>query len=179
VERTQPNVVVTDIRMPPTLTDEGIRFAADLRRIQPEVGVVVLSQHAEPSYAQALFADGADGRAYLLKERLADQQELEYALAAVAAGRSWVDSSIVERLLDDGHARDPQLEALSPREREILAMIAKGLSNSGIAEQLAITRRAVERHINAIFRKLQLKESDEDTNRRVRATLLYLAGERD
>jgi DNA-binding NarL/FixJ family response regulator len=179
VERVQPDVVLTDIRMPPTRTDEGIRFAADLKLVRPEVGVVVLSQHADPVYAQALFAEGADRRGYLLKERLKDKQELQQALTAIAGGGSWVDSRVVERLLDDGRGRTPHLDELSPREAEILAMIAKGLSNSGIAEQLSITRRAVERHINAIFRKLDLRESDEDTNRRVRATLLFLAGERD
>ena len=176
VERTKPDVVLTDIRMPPTRTDEGIRFAAYLRLAQPGIGVVVLSQHVDPAYAHALFADGAEGRAYMLKERLRDQQELQQALTAVAAGSSWVDSRVVERLLGDGREHDPHLDELSPREHEILGMIATGLSNGAIADQLSITRRAVERHINAIFRKLELKESDEETNRRVRATLLYLSG---
>ncbi len=175
VDALEPDVVLTDIRMPPTRTDEGIRLAADLRRTHPAVGVVVLSQHIEPAYATALFAEGSDGRAYLLKERLKNEQELQQALQAVADGRSLVDSRIVERLLRTPHT-DPQLDRLTPRERATLAMIAEGRSNSAIAEQLQITKRAVERQINGIFVKLELTESG-DVNRRVRAALLYLAGE--
>jgi DNA-binding NarL/FixJ family response regulator len=176
VESTSPDVVLTDIRMPPTYSDEGIRVAVELRRTHPDIGVVILSQHVVPAYALALLAGGSDGRAYLLKERIKDQNELRHALLAVAEGRSLVDSRIVERLLEDGLHRDPQLDRLTPRERQTLAMIAEGRSNSAIAEELMITRRAVERHINSIFLKLELKESD-DVNRRVRAALLYLAGE--
>ena len=175
VESMRPDVVLTDVRMPPTYTDEGIQVAVELRRTHPDIGVVILSQHVDPAYALALLAGGSDGRAYLLKERIKDQNELRHALFAVAEGRSLVDSRIVERLLEDSLHRDPQLDKLTPRERETLAMIAEGLSNSAIAERLLITRRAVERHINAIFLKLELKESD-DVNRRVRAALLYLAG---
>jgi DNA-binding NarL/FixJ family response regulator len=176
VETLEPDVVLTDIRMPPTRTDEGIRLACDLRQSHPRVGVVVLSQHVEPAYATALFSEGSDGRAYLLKERLKDQNELHQALQAVAEGRSLVDSRIVERLLLRSPHTDPQLDRLTPRERETLAMIAEGRSNSAIAEQLLITKRAVERQINGIFVKLELTESG-DVNRRVRAALLYLAGE--
>jgi DNA-binding NarL/FixJ family response regulator len=176
VETAEPDVVLTDIRMPPTRTDEGIRFAADLRRTHPKVGVVILSQHIDLAYATTLFADGSDGRAYLLKERLKDQQELRQALEAVAEGRSLVDSRIVERLLTRKPHTDPQLERLTARELETLAMIAEGRSNGAIAEQLQITKRAVERQINGIFVKLELTESG-DVNRRVRAALLYLAGE--
>jgi DNA-binding NarL/FixJ family response regulator len=174
VERLEPDVVVTDIRMPPTNTDEGIRFARELRSARPEIGVVVLSQHAEPSYAMSLFEDGSQQRAYLLKERVKDKDELARALREVVAGRSLVDSRIVDKLVS-GRLDDPGIEKLTPREREILAMIAEGRSNAFIAESLAITKRAVERHINGIFVKLDLGEAS-DVNRRVMAALLYLTG---
>lgn len=176
VERTKPDVVVTDIRMPPTNTDEGIRFADELRTSHPEIGVVILSQHAEPRYAMALLNDGSDGRAYLLKERLADQAELRRAVQNVAAGRSQIDSRVVEQLVAARERRDSELGTLTPREFEILGLIAEGRSNRWIASHLTITKRAVERHINAIFLKLDLGEP-EDVNRRVRAALLYLGGE--
>jgi DNA-binding NarL/FixJ family response regulator len=174
VERLEPDVVVTDIRMPPTNTDEGIRFARELRTVRPEVGVVVLSQHAEPSYAMSLFEDGSQQRAYLLKERVKDEDELARALREVVAGRSLVDSRIVDKLVS-GRIDDPGIKRLTPREREILALIAEGRSNASIAESLEITKRAVERHINGIFVKLDLGESS-DVNRRVKAALLYLTG---
>jgi DNA-binding NarL/FixJ family response regulator len=172
VERLKPDVVVTDIRMPPTNTDEGIRFATELRDSLPEVGVVVLSQHAEPSYAMSLFEDGSSRRAYLLKERVKDKDELARALREVVAGRSIVDPRIVDKLVS-ARLNDPRIEKLTPREREILAMIAEGRSNTSIAESLDITKRAVERHINGIFLKLDLGEAS-DVNRRVKAALLYL-----
>jgi DNA-binding NarL/FixJ family response regulator len=175
VDAARPDVVLTDIRMPPTNTDEGIRFAGELRHSQPEVGVVVLSQHAEPAYALSLFEDGSSQRAYLLKERVKDRDELERALREVADGRSFVDPRIVDRLVS-ARLNDPTIEKLTAREREILALIAEGRSNASIAESLEITRRAVERHINGIFVKLDLPE-DGDVNRRVKATLRYLAGE--
>jgi DNA-binding NarL/FixJ family response regulator len=174
VERLEPDVVVTDIRMPPTNTDEGIRFARELRSARPEIGVVVLSQHAEPSYAMSLFEDGSQQRAYLLKERVKDKDELARALREVVAGRSLVDSRIVDKLVS-GRLDDPGIEKLTSREREILSMIAEGRSNAFIAESLAITKRAVERHINGIFVKLDLGEAS-DVNRRVMAALLYLTG---
>jgi DNA-binding NarL/FixJ family response regulator len=174
VERVEPDVVVTDIRMPPTNTDEGIRFARELRGSLPEAGVVVLSQHAEPSYAMSLFEDGSNRRAYLLKERVKDKDELARALRDVAAGGSLVDSRIVDTLVSS-RLNDPGVEKLTPREREILAMIAEGRSNTSIADSLEITKRAVERHINGIFVKLDLGEA-EDVNRRVKAALLYLTG---
>ena len=164
VERTAPDVVVTDIRMPPTNSDEGIRFADELRSTHPEIGVVILSMHAEPRYATAL-----------LKERLIDAEELSGALHTVAAGGSVIDPQVVERLVGSREGGASQLDALTPREREILGLIAQGRSNRWIASDLTITRRAVERHINAIFLKLDLGEP-EDVNRRVRATLLYLSG---
>jgi DNA-binding NarL/FixJ family response regulator len=175
VERVKPDVVVTDIRMPPTNTDEGIRFAGELRTSHPEIGVVVLSQHAEPAYAMSLFEDGSSQRAYLLKERVKDKDELARALREVVAGRSLVDPRIVDKLVS-ARRNDPRIEKLTPREREILAMIAEGRSNTSIAESLDITKRAVERHINGIFLKLELGEAS-DVNRRVKAALLYLTGE--
>jgi DNA-binding NarL/FixJ family response regulator len=174
VDEVKPDVVLTDIRMPPTNTDEGIRFAGELRHSLPEVGVVVLSQHAEPAYTLRLFEDGSSQRAYLLKERVKDKDELERALREVADGRSLVDSRIVDRLVS-ARLGDPGIEQLTPREREILALIAEGCSNTAIAESLDITKRAVERHINGIFVKLGLGE-DGDVNRRVMATLRYLTG---
>jgi DNA-binding NarL/FixJ family response regulator len=176
VQRDKPDVVLTDIRMPPTNTDEGIRFARELRSSQPEVGVVVLSQHAEPSYAMALFADGSERRAYLLKERVKDQDELARALREVVAGRSLVDPRIVDKLVSVRVDKDPGLDRLTARERQILSMIAEGRSNNAIAEKLMVTKRAVERHINGIFLKLDLGEAS-DVNRRVKAALLYLTGE--
>jgi DNA-binding NarL/FixJ family response regulator len=176
VERTAPDVVVTDIRMPPTNSDEGIRFADELRSSHPEIGVVILSMHAEPRYATDLLRDGSDGRAYLLKERLTDEGELSNALHAVAAGESVIDPQVVEKLVAAREQRTSQLDALTPRELEILGLIAQGRSNRWIASKLTITKRAVERHINAIFLKLDLGEP-EDVNRRVRATLLYLSGD--
>jgi len=175
VERTVPDVVVTDIRMPPTNSDEGIRFAEELRSSHPDIGVVILSVHAEPRYAAALLEGGSDRRAYLLKERLMDGAELSQALRAVAAGRSVIDPEVVEKLVA-AHERKSGLDVLTPREFEILGLIAQGRSNRWIAENLTITKRAVERHINAIFLKLDLGEP-EDMNRRVRATLLYLSGD--
>ena len=173
VERDQPDVVVTDIRMPPSHTDEGIRLADELKTTRPEVGVVVLSQHESPLYALALFDRGAERRAYLLKERVRDQSELGRAVREVAAGGSVVDPRIVEGLLSAHTRTHTPLEELTPRELEILALIAEGRSNTAIADALVVTKRAVERHINAIFRKLELEES-EDVSRRVTAALLYL-----
>ena len=177
VGETEPDVVLTDIRMPPTHTDEGIRLAAELRATHPAVGVVVLSQYAEPLYATKLLESGSDGRAYLLKERVTDRGELSRALREVAEGRSVVDAQIVEALLEVRRRREESgLETLTSREQEILALIAEGWSNEAIASRLFITKRAVERHINSIFWKLELGDSA-DVSRRVKAALLYLAGQ--
>jgi DNA-binding NarL/FixJ family response regulator len=178
IAREEPDVVLTDIRMPPDHRDEGIRLANELRETRPEIGVVVLSQHAEPAYAVLLFEDGSHGRAYLLKESLKDRDELVRAVVTVAEGGSVVDPLIVEELLDlQRRRRDSPLERLTPRELEILGLIAEGRSNAAIAEKLVVTKRAVERHINSIFLKLNLRESD-DVSRRVKAALLYLSGDR-
>ena len=176
VDEAIPDVVLTDIRMPPTNTDEGIRLAQELRATHPDVGVVILSQHAEPLYATTLLEDGSDRRAYLLKDRVSDRSELSRALRQVAEGGSVIDSRIVETLLKAQRRRkDSRLETLTPREQEILALIAEGWSNEAIAGRLFITKRAVERHIHSIFSKLDLGDSM-DVSRRVKATLLYLAG---
>jgi len=177
IDEARPDVVVTDIRMPPDNSDEGIKLAAELRSTHPEIGVVVLSQHAEPTYATVLFEDGSERRAYLLKESLRNQTELSRALRTVADGGSVVDPIVVEQLVEARRRRsDAQLESLTPRELEILGMIAEGRSNAAIAESLVVTKRAVERHINGIFLKLELRDA-EDVSRRVKAALLYLAGE--
>jgi DNA-binding NarL/FixJ family response regulator len=175
IEQELPDVVLTDIRMPPTNTDEGIRLANELRDSHPEIGVVVLSQHAEPTYATALLEGGSRGRAYLIKEHVKDAPELGRAVNAVAAGESVIDPLVVETLLQSRRAAEPsQLDELTPRELEILALIAEGRSNAAIARELVLTKRAVERHINGIFMKLDLGTPD-DINRRVKAALLYLA----
>ena len=177
IERFAPDVVVTDIRLPPGQTDEGIRLAEELRATRPRVGVVVLSQHIEPFYASALFAEGSQGRAYLLKERVRDAGELERAIREVSHGGALVDPRVVDKLLTvwDRHDRSP-LRSLTPRELEILGLIAEGLSNHAIAERLSITKRGVERHINSIFTKLELGES-EDVSRRVMAAIVFLSGD--
>jgi DNA-binding NarL/FixJ family response regulator len=173
----RPDVVVTDIRMPPTETDEGIRFAAELRTTHPDVGVVVLSQHADPVYATTLFEDGSRGRAYLLKERVRHPGDLNRAVREVSVGGSVVDARIVEELLSRERKRKSQrLGTLTPREFEILGLIAEGWSNAAIAERLVITKRAVEGHVRAIFASLELGD-ERDVSRRVRAALLYLAGQ--
>jgi DNA-binding NarL/FixJ family response regulator len=177
VEEVDPDVVLTDIRMPPTHTAEGIDLAAELRTTHPDVGVVVLSQYAEPAYAMALLEGNSDGRAYLLKERVQDRAELSRVLHEVAEGRSVVDSRIVEGLLAVQRQREAScLDTLTPREQEILGLVAEGWSNAAIAERLVITKRAVERHIHTIFWKLDLGDSA-DVSRRVKAALLHLAGQ--
>jgi DNA-binding NarL/FixJ family response regulator len=177
IEAERPDVVVTDIRMPPDNADEGIRLAAELRSTHPEIGVVVLSQHAEPTYAMLLFEEGSERRAYLLKQSLKDQAELTRALKTVAEGGSVVDPIVVEQLVEARRSQeDSRLDGLTRRELEILGMIAEGRSNAAIAESLVVTKRAVERHINSIFLKLDLREA-EDVSRRVKAALMYLAGE--
>jgi DNA-binding NarL/FixJ family response regulator len=171
----RPDVVITDIRMPPTLTDEGIRIAVELRESAPQVGVVVLSQHVEPTYALALLDGGSSRRAYLLKERLRDSTELTRAIREVASGGSVVDSLVVDELVQARSARESSpLRDLTETELAILARIAEGMSNAAIAEELVVTKRAVERHINAIFLKLGLRGA-EDVSRRVKAALVYLS----
>jgi DNA-binding NarL/FixJ family response regulator len=175
VDELAPDVVVTDIRMPPTGTDEGIRAAARFRQSHPTTGVVVLSQFAAPSYALALLEAGSDGRAYLLKDRVADADDLVDAVRAVATGGSVIDAKVVEQLVTSrsGSPSSP-LEWLTPREREIISEMAQGKSNAAIAATLILSERAVEKHINSIFSKLHLSE-ERDINRRVKAVLVYLS----
>ena len=175
VAKHEPDVVVTDIRMPPTGTDEGIQAAAWLREHQPTVGVVVLSQYTAPGYALALLQEGSAGRGYLLKERVAGANELAQAIRTVAGGGSVIDPLVVDELVRARAShRKSDLEWLTPRESEILAEMAQGKSNGAIAETLGVSERAVEKHSNAIFSKLGLSE-ERDVNRRVKAVLVYLS----
>jgi DNA-binding NarL/FixJ family response regulator len=173
VEKHAPAVVVTDIRMPPTHTDEGLSIAAQLRTTRPDTGVVLLSQYAEATYALALLAEGSARRGYLLKERVADGDELADAIRRVAAGGSVIDPTVVEGLVAANRARPSKLDALTPRELEVLGEMAQGKSNASIAAGLVLSERAVEKHTNSIFAKLGLSE-ERDLNRRVSAVLVYL-----
>ncbi len=174
IEAESPDLVVTDIRMPPTGTDEGIQIAAALRESRPQVGVVVLSQYAEPAYALALLEGGSEGRAYLLKERVSEVDDLMAAIRTVAEGGSVIDSKVVESLVSTKTPKTSDIDRLTPREREILSEMAQGKSNAAIAGALVLSTRAVEKHTNSIFSKLGLSE-EIDVNRRVKAVLLYLA----
>jgi DNA-binding NarL/FixJ family response regulator len=175
VEAQRPRVVVTDIRMPPTNSDEGIVVAARLRERAPDVGVVILSQFADPRYGLALLESGSDGRAYLLKERVRYRSQLVAAIESVAAGGSVIDAKVVEALVQARrHAEASPLNELTARELEILTYVARGHSNPAIADELFLTKRAVEKHIAAIFLKLGLTDAI-DVARRVKATLIYLA----
>jgi DNA-binding NarL/FixJ family response regulator len=177
VAEAEPDVVLTDIRMPPTGTNEGIRAADELRVLAPGAGVVVLSQYAEPDYALALLAKGSAGRAYLLKERVGSVDELLGAIREVAAGGSVIDPKVVESLVTaTTKQKASELDRLTPREREILAEMAQGKNNAAIASVLVLSERAVEKHTNSIFAKLGLTE-EPDVNRRVKAVLVWLAEE--
>lgn len=178
VDEHRPDVVITDIRMPPTQTDEGIRAANQLREHYPEMGVVVLSQYVEPAYALRLFEEGSERRAYLLKERVGDGDELSAAVQRVSEGGTVVDPKVVDALMHDRtRAKRSVLDQLTERELEVLEQMATGASNGGIGEALFISARSVEKHINSIFTKLGLVH-DTDTHRRVRAVLVYLSEDR-
>jgi len=175
VESERPDVVVTDIRMPPGNSDEGLQVATTLRESHPEIGVVILSQFAEPRYGLALLERGSDRRAYLLKERIQYRGQLVSAIEQVADGGSVIDAKVVEGLVEARtRAEHSPLNELTPRELEILTYVARGHSNQAIADELVLTKRAVEKHINAIFLKLNLSEAA-DVSRRVKAALIYLA----
>jgi DNA-binding NarL/FixJ family response regulator len=174
VDEHRPDVVVTDIRMPPTSSDEGIRAATQLRRTAPETGVVVLSQYAAPAYALELLSGGSQRRAYLLKERISEPDQLAEAVREVARGGSVVDPKVVEVLVAGARPAGDPLAGLTRRELEVLEQIAQGKSNAGVAAGLVLTERAVEKHINALFAKLGLT-AEPDVHRRVSAVLLYLA----
>ncbi len=178
IDAREPDVVLTDVRMPPTSTDEGIEVAARLRETHPRIGVVILSQYSDPSYALRLFDSGSEGRAYLLKDRVHNRADLLDAIEATAAGRSVVDPKVVEILIHaQTRAERSPISELTPRELEVLAAIAEGKSNTAIAEDLVLTKRAVEKHINAIFLKVGLTHAadSEEVSKRVKAALLFLA----
>jgi DNA-binding NarL/FixJ family response regulator len=175
IEAEQPDVIVTDIRMPPSDSDEGLQVAAALRLTHPDIGVVVLSQFVEPRYGLALLETGSEGRAYLLKERIQHGGQLVSAIEAVSEGGSVIDAKVVESLVTaQRRAEDSPLAELTPRELEILSFVARGHDNQAIADELVLTKRAVEKHINAIFLKLGLTYAT-DVSRRVKAALIYLA----
>jgi DNA-binding NarL/FixJ family response regulator len=175
VEAEQPDVVVTDIRMPPTGTDEGIRAAEVLRERHPDMGVVVLSQYSEPAYALAFLDGGSKGRAYLLKERVSDIGQLAGAIREVAAGGSVIDPEVVDALVAArAKSADSPLHRLTAREGEILSEMAQGKNNAAVAASLVLSERAVEKHINSIFSKLALSQ-EPDVHRRVKAVLLFLS----
>jgi DNA-binding NarL/FixJ family response regulator len=173
VERHRPDVVLTDIRMPPTWTTEGIEAARRIRREDPRVGVVVLSQYAEDAYAVDLLKEGAGGLGYLLKERVSQLDQLVAALRSVAAGDSVIDAKVVEALVARRPVDVGPLAELAPRELDVLREMATGKSNQGIAQTLFLSERAVEKNINAVFTKLALGH-EPDINRRVRAVLTFL-----
>lgn len=174
IDEHKPDVVLTDIRMPPSGRDEGIQVADQLRDESPETGVVVLSQFAAPEYALALLEKGADRRAYLLKDRVGDRAQLADAIREVARGGSVIDPMIVEALVRAKGRSESPLDELTPRERETLEEMAQGKNNAAIAASLVITEQSVEKLIHSIFRKLGVAWQP-DANRRVKAVLLYLA----
>jgi DNA-binding NarL/FixJ family response regulator len=177
VDSGKPDVVVTDIRMPPSGTDEGIRAANELRERHPDIGVVVLSQYAEPGYALNFLEHGSKGRAYLLKERVSDIRQLVDAINEVARGGSVIDPQIVDTLITArSKAANSPLRGLTPRETQVLGEMAEGKNNAKVAESLVLSERAVEKHINSIFSKLGLSE-ELDVHRRVKAVLLFLAAQ--
>jgi DNA-binding NarL/FixJ family response regulator len=177
VDTHQPDVVVTDIRMPPTGRDEGIRAANELRERYPDMGVVVLSQHSDPSYALSFLERGSKGRAYLLKERVSDLDQLADAIREVSRGGSVIDPEVVDALVAArSKAADSPMRSLTPRETEILAEMANGKNNAAVAASLILSERAVEKHINSIFSKLGLSQ-EPDVHRRVKAVLLFLSSQ--
>ncbi len=176
VDRLKPDCVLVDIRMPPTHKMEGIEASLDIRAKHPDVGVVVLSQHANSMYAFQLFKDGTAGLAYLLKDRVGDLDELLRAVREVVAGGSVIDPLVVEGLLNrQRQSSDRLLDTLTAREREVLGVMAEGRSNAAIGEALFISNSAVEKHINSIFAKLGLAHGESETHRRVAAVLAFLA----
>jgi len=177
IERERPDVVVTDIRMPPGNTDEGIRAAEHVRATRPGTAVLVLSHYAEPRYALRLLAEGSEGRGYLLKERVADAGQLVAAIREVCRRGSVVDPKLIDALVGVRAAVESSpLHELTPRERQVLGEMAQGKNNAAIAESLVLTERAVEKHIGSILMKLGLKHED-SVHRRVMAVLIYLSGE--
>jgi DNA-binding NarL/FixJ family response regulator len=172
VETQRPDVVVTDIQMPPTSTDDGLQAAKKIREAWPDIGVLVLSQFLEPHYALELLGTGAEGAGYLLKDRVADLEVFTDAVQRVAAQGSALDPEVVRRMVDRPRHKSP-IDQLTPRERQVLGLMAEGLSNQGIADELVVSVAAVERHVTSIFVKLDLRPTLED-HRRVLAVLQYL-----
>jgi DNA-binding NarL/FixJ family response regulator len=168
----KPDVAVIDIRMPPTNTDDGLRAALELRAELPDIGVLVLSQYVEEGYAVDLLSDGGEGVGYLLKDRVGDVRLFTDAVVRVAQGGSALDPEVVAHMLKRKRSEDP-LDELTPREREVLGLMAEGRSNKAVAEQLVVTERAVEKHVTSIFGKLRLSAAPQD-HRRVLAVLAYL-----
>jgi DNA-binding NarL/FixJ family response regulator len=168
----KPDVAVVDVRMPPTHTDEGLRAAREIRSELPDIGVLVLSQYVEVAYARELLAESAEGLGYLLKDRVADVAALTEAVRRVGEGGSALDPEVVSQMLGRRRTDDPLAE-LTPREREVLALMAEGRSNAAIAGEMVVTERAVEKHVTGIFSKLELSTSGED-HRRVLAVLRFL-----
>jgi DNA-binding NarL/FixJ family response regulator len=171
----RPDVAIVDIRLPPTFRDEGVRAAIEARRRTPETAILVVSQYVEPTYATELLADGRGGVGYLLKDRVLDVEDFVDAVRRVAEGGTALDPEVVAQLVS--RRRDGPLEALTPREREVLGLMAEGRSNSGIAQQLVLSVGAVEKHVASILGKLDLPPSESD-HRRVLAVLTYLQEER-
>jgi len=169
----RPDVAIVDVRMPPTHTDEGLRAAEEIRRSYPDVGILILSQHVEIGIATRLLSESADGIGYLLKDRVTDLDDFIAALRRVAEGGSALDPQIVSQLLTKGRGADDPVNLLTPREREVIELIAEGRSNTGIGERLVITERAVQKHVTSIFLKLGLQQSDDD-HRRILAVLAYI-----
>jgi DNA-binding NarL/FixJ family response regulator len=178
VDAESPDVVVTDIRMPPDSTDEGIQAAARLRETHPSIGVVVLSQYASPTYALSLLDGGSEGRAYLLKERVKDLDQLVAAIRSVAEGGSVIDPKVVDALVaENARSESSPLNDLTPRERDVLREMAEGRNNAAIAEALVLTERSVEKAIHSVFGKLGLTW-ETAVHKRVKAVILYLAESR-
>jgi DNA-binding NarL/FixJ family response regulator len=170
----RPDVAVVDVRLPPTFTDEGLRAALEARKRVPGLPVLVLSQHVEQLYARELLSDSSGGIGYLLKDRVSDVKQFVEAVRRVAGGGTALDPDVVAQLLTR-HAREEPLQQLTPREREVLGLMAEGRSNAAIAAQLFVTEKAISKHTNNIFGKLGLPPSEDD-NRRVLAVLAYLGG---
>jgi len=175
IDETNPEIVVTEIPMPPSMTDEGLQVAAELRETHPETAVIALSNECDPAYALALLDSGADGRAYLLKEHLHSPRQLLAAIETVSRGGSLIDAKVVEALVDQRQdSQRSRFADLNPDERATLVEMARGASNAAIARRLNVNQRTIERQIHTIFEKLALPATP-DVNRRVRAVLLYLA----
>jgi len=169
----RPDVAIIDVRMPPTHTDEGLRAAEELRPRHPDVGILILSQHVEVGIATRLLAESPAGLGYLLKDRLTDLDDFTAALDRIAGGGSALDPNVVSQLLAHGSQADDPINSLTPRERQVIELIAEGRSNKGIGERLVITERAVQKHVTSIFSKLGLAHSDDD-HRRILAVLAYV-----